>query len=75
MWHFALRMILIIFISAIGLKCLSIGTFGPMFTGSIIMAVVSGWILIELILAVEQIVNAYRASNEEIIDPNEHDPY
>lgn len=58
MWYFALRMLLVAIIAAVGLSCISVNTFGPMFTGYILLLVAGFWVVLELIAAVEQIVNA-----------------
>lgn len=75
MWYFALRMALIAFIAFIGLICVNVGTFGPMFTGHILLAIAVIWLVLEFIAAVEQIVNAYKASQYDDTDIDDRDPY
>lgn len=75
MWYFALRMLIIAFIAFAGFVCVNVGTFGPMFTGHILIAIAVIWIIIEFILAVEQIVNAYKAVQYDDHDQDDRDSY
>ena len=75
MWYFALRMFIIAFIAFAGLVCVNVGTFGPMFTGHILLAIAVIWIIGEAILAVEQIVNAYKAVQHDDTDIDDRDSY
>jgi len=72
---FFIRIGLIAIIALLGIKCIAVNTFGPMLTGYFLLAVAGAWVVIELILAVEQIMNersegmgAKRLVNEEDID-------
>lgn len=58
MWYFALRMLLVAIIAVVGLNCISVNAFGPMFTGYILLLVAGFWLVLEFIAAVEQIMNA-----------------
>lgn len=75
MWYFALRMFLIAFIAFAGFVCVNVGTFGPMFTGHILLAIAVIWLVLEFIAAVEQIVNAYKAYQRDLADYDDRDPY
>jgi hypothetical protein len=72
MWYFALRMILITALALLGLKFIFVGAWGAAFTGYAMLGVASLFLLIEIIGAVEQIMNAY-TFNED--DDDGHDPY
>jgi hypothetical protein len=57
MFIYIIRLGLIAIIALLGIKCLTVGTFGPMLTGFFLLSIAGAWIIIELILAGEQIVN------------------
>lgn len=55
---FIIRLGLIAIIALLGIKCVSVGVFGPMFTGYCLLIIAVSWTVFEFICAVEQIVNA-----------------
>lgn len=67
MWYFVLRMLLVAFIAAVGLNCISVNAFGPMYTGYILLLVAGFWLVLEFIAAVEQIVNAKKFQDQPTV--------